>query len=275
MNVTHYLNKLPPALLFVSVVTLMAFLAGFSTFLFRKYKKRKILKSHNEVTGYLFLAIANFYALFLSFMVFVCLDQLMETKTNLSHESSSALSFYRDIKLYPDSLESKHLTDVYLDFVTNVLNEELPNMEEMRPSPKTAQSFNRVFYTVERLRPKDGFQIQIIGGMFAHLNDLATFQGLRNGAIDSQIPPSTWLALITGEIITIMCAMLLDIERIRLHILLNTLLGTFIGLFFFVIILLDRPFSSILKGSPKSYEQIFTLEKKFKETNLLNSLKAK
>ena len=271
MTITYYLNKLPPALLFVSVLTLMAFVAGFSTFLFRKYNNRKILKSHNEVTGYLFLAIANFYALFLSFMVFVCLDQLMETKTNLSHESSSALSLYRDIKLYPDTLETKNLMGVYLDFVNNVVNEELPNMEELKPSPKTTESFNRVFFTIERLHPKDDFQIQIIGGMFSHLNDLATSQGLRNGAIDSAIPPATWLALITGAIITIMCAMLLDIERIRLHILLNTLLGAFIGLFFFAIILLDQPFSHILKGSPKSYEQIFTLEKKINQTNLLKA----
>ena len=53
------------------------------TFLFRKYVKVKILRSHNEVIGFLFLAIASFYALLLSFIVLVVWDLKIFTLTYL------------------------------------------------------------------------------------------------------------------------------------------------------------------------------------------------
>jgi hypothetical protein len=270
MSITYYILQIPPFLLFILITAFAGFFVGVCTFLFRRYIKLKILRAHNEVTGFLFLAIASFYALLLSFVVFVVWGQLNETHSNLSKESSSATGLYRDIKFYPDSIESKQLMDVYLDFVYNVIDEELPNMRQIRSSEKTAESFNSVFHKMERLNPKNQFQIQLVAEMFRHLNELATYRELRTAAIEAEIPPPIWLPLIFGAIVTILCAMFLDIEHIRMHVFLNTLLGAFIGMFFFIIILLDHPYTGSLGISPKSYKQIFTLEK---QTNDISSLK--
>src|ERR1035437_3959227 len=190
---------------------------------------------------FFFLAIAGFYSLLLSFVVFVVWDQLNDTRGNVSKEGSSAMGLYRDIKFYPDTTESKQLMAVYLDFVFNVVDEEFPNMEGMKQSHRTPDSFNRVFYKMEHLNPKNPFQIQLVAEMFNHLNELATYRGLRTSSIETEIPPPMWLPIILGAIITIICAMLLDIEHARMHIGLNSLLGAFIGMLLFIIILLDHP----------------------------------
>ena len=197
-------------------------------------------------------------------------DQLNESRSNVSKEGSSAMGLYRDIKFYPDTIEAKQLMAVYLDFVYNVIDEEFPNMELMKPSRKTPESFNAVFYKMERLNPKNQFQIQLVSQMFNHLNELSTYRGLRTSSMESEISAPMWLPIILGAIITIICAMLLDIEHVRMHILLNSLLGIFIGIFFFTIILLDHPFSGSLGIKPKSYKQIFTLEQWAKESKSEN-----
>jgi hypothetical protein len=46
-----------------------------------------------------------------------------------------------------------------------------------------------------------------------------------------------------------------------MHLLLNALLGAFIGMFLFTIIILDHPYTGSQGIKPKSYKQIFTLEK--------------
>jgi hypothetical protein len=270
MAITYYMLQIPPFLLFIIIISVFAFLSGLGTFLFRKHIKLKVLRAHNEVTGFLFLAIASFYAFFLSFVVFVVWGQLNETHTDLTKESSSATSLYRDIKFYPDTIEAKQLMVVYLDFVYNVVDDEIPNMGQMKLSQKTAESFNLVFHKMERLNPKNQFQIQLVSEMFRHLNELATYRGLRAAAVEAEIPSPMWLPIILGGIITIICAMLLDIEHSRMHILLNALLGTFIGMFFFIIILLDHPYTGSLGIKPKSYKQIFLLEQ---QTNEFNSKK--
>ena len=97
-NFSYHLLQIPSVLLFILIMAFAAAVAGLSTYLFRKYAKVKILRSHNEVTGFLFLAIASFYAFLLSFIVFLVWGQLNETRTNVSNEGSSALGLYRDIK---------------------------------------------------------------------------------------------------------------------------------------------------------------------------------
>ena len=231
-----------------------------------------ILRSHNEVTGFLFLAIASFYALLLSFVVLIVWDQYNETHANASKEGSSALGLYRDIKFYPDTLESKKLMSAYLDFVYNVIDDEFPNMQKMQSSSKTSSAFNTVFHEMESLNPKNPFQTQLVTEMFRHLNELSTFRGLRNSSLETEIPPPIWLPIVLGAIITIFCAMLLDVEHIRLHVSLNAMLGAFIAIFLFIIVLLDHPYTGSLSIKPKSYQTIFTVEQQLKNT-ISNSVK--
>ncbi|HZL08594.1 MAG TPA: hypothetical protein VFC65_01235 [Prolixibacteraceae bacterium] len=260
MDIMYYFIQLPPFLLFILIISIGGIIAGLSTYLFRKFIKVKILRSHNEVTGFLFLSLASFYAFLLSFIVFMVWGQLNETRGNVSKEGSSAMGLYRDIKFYPDTVESKQLMIVYLDFVYNVIDEEFPNMGRMKPSRKTTESFNRVFYKMEHLNPKNQFQIQLVAGMFNHLNQLATYRELRSTSRENEIPFPLWFPILLGAIITIICAILLDIEHRRMHVGLNTLLGIFIGMLFFIIILLDHPYSGSLGIKPESYKQIFTVE---------------
>jgi hypothetical protein len=121
---------------------------------------------------------------------------------------------------------------------------------------------------MEHLNPKNPFQIQLVAEMFNHLNELATYRGLRDTSFEKEIPFALWWPLLLGAIITIFCAILLDIEHIRLHITLNALLGVFIGMLFFIILLLDHPYSGSLSIKPQSYKQIFTMEQWDKEQHV-------
>jgi hypothetical protein len=268
MSITYYLLQISPFLLFLLIISTGAMIAGLGTFLFRKYANVKILRSHNEVTGFLFLALASFYAFLLSFIVFMVWGQMNDTRNNVSKEGSSAMGLYRDIKFYPDTVESKQLMIVYLDFIYNVVDEEFPNMEQMKTSRKTPASFDHVFYKMEHLNPKNPFQIQLVAEMFNHLNELATYRGLRDTSFEKEIPYALWWTIILGALITLFCAILLDIEHTRLHITLNALLGMFIGMLFFIILLLDHPYSGSLGIKPQSYKQIFTMEQWDKEQHV-------
>jgi len=253
--------QLPTVLLFFILVLSGATVAGLTTYFFRKYVKLKILKSHNIVTGNFFLVIGSFYALLLSFVVFVVWNQLNDTNENVSKEGSSALALYNDIKFYPDTTESKELMAYYLDFANNIINDEFPNMRQMKLSRKTPEALNNVYYAVERLNPKTPYETQLAGQMFDHLNELSNYRGLRTSSIETEIPPFMWLPIVLGAIIVIISGLFLDIEHVKIHIGLNFLLGAFLGLLFFIIILLDHPYTANDGIEPKSYKQIFVLEK--------------
>ena len=267
MAITYYMLQINPVILFALMVASGAIAGAFATFFFRKYIRVKVLRSHNEVTGFLFLAIASFYALLLSFVVFVVWDQLNEIQSNVSKEGSSAMGLYRDIKYYPDTIRSKPLMTAYLDFVYNVLDEEFPNMAKMQSSRKTNESFSQVFYEIERLDPQNTFHIQLVSRMFNHLNELSTFRGLRTSSLEMEMPAPMWMPILLGAFITLLCSVLMDIEHKKMHVGLNSLLGAIIGMFLFIIILLDHPYTGSIAIQPRSYQQIFTLDQWENEHN--------
>lgn len=260
MAITYYLVQMPPILLFIILVLLFGSIAGFSTYLFRKHVPLKILRSHNEVTGFMFLSVANLYALLLSFVVFVVWGQLNSTRDNVSKEGSSAMGLYRDIKYYPDSIVSKNLKIVYLNFVFHVIDEEFPNMAVMKPSRKTPESLSKVYFEIENMKPQTAFETQLVAEMFSHLNQLDTYRGLRINSMDTEVPAPIWIPIILGAFITLIIALLLDIESVRIHIVMNTILGIFIAMFMYIIIVLDHPYTGAIALKPKAYKEIFTLE---------------
>lgn len=268
MSITYYMLQIPPWELFIITIIISGFITGLATYIFRKIVRIKVLRSHNEVTGFLYLSIASFYALLLSFVVLIVWDQLNETHSNASKEGSSALGLYRDIKFYPDTIEAKPLLTSYLNFVYNVVDDEFPNMAKMQASIKTTNAFNTVFYNMERLNPKNPAQTQLVSEMFRHLNELAIYRGLRTTSLDTEIPSPMWLPIMFGAIITILCAMLLDIEHLKMHVFLNALLGIFIGMFLFTIILLDHPYTGELSIKPKSYQKIFEIEQQLNQSTI-------
>ncbi|MDI1355514.1 MAG: DUF4239 domain-containing protein [bacterium] len=265
MAITYYMLQIPPWVFFISIVAFGATVGILVTFLVPKYAKVKVLRAHNEVTGFLFLAIASFYSLLLSFIVLIVWNQFNDVRSNVSKEGSSAMGLYRDIKYYPDTLEGKQLMRVYLDFVFQVVDEEFPNMEHMKPSRKTPEAFSRVFFKMEHLNPKNSFNGQLVAEMFNHLNELDRYRGLRSTSIHAEIAPHLWLPILLGGLITLICAAFLDLEHRPMHLLLNAMLGAFIGMFLFIIVSLDHPFSGEQGIKPNAYKEIFTLEQWAKE----------
>lgn len=273
MAITYYMLQIPPWVFFILIVGSCALFGLGMTYFFKRFVKLKILHSHNDVTRPLFLAIASFYALLLSFIMHVVLERSYETHSSVSREGSSAMGLYRDIKFYPDTLVSRDLMKVYLNFVYNVVDDEFPAMEKMRLSEKTSDALNRVFYKVEHLEPSTPFQIQLVSEMFKNLNELATYRGLRITAMEYEIAPALWLPMILGAIIAMLSSILLDIGDKKTHLLLNALLGGIIGAFLFIIILMDHPYTGSLGIEPKTYRHIFTLEERVNETQMNTNIK--
>ncbi len=261
MAITYHMLQIPATLLFNLMVLTIGIAAGFGTYFFNKYIRIKLMRSHNEVTGFLFLAIASFQSLLLSFVVFLVWGEFIETQANMTKEGSSAMGLYRDIKNYPEIVDSKKLMVTYLHFIFLTIEDEIPAMKVLKPSPKTDEAFNKMFYEMERIQPKNNMEVQLVSGMFHHLNEVSNLRSMRISSVEKEIPAPLWLPMVLGAIITILCAMLLDIEHARMHVVLNTMLGMFIGLIFFMIILLDHPFTGSLSINPTSYKQIILLEK--------------
>ncbi len=257
MNFMYFLLQIPPFALLLAIVLLFSVIAISGTFCFRKYVAIHPLRAHNEVVGYVFATLGGFYGLLLGFVVFLVWDSLNEAQTDTSQEGSLARSLYRDIKYYPDHVKIAPLKAAYLSYVHSVVEDEFPDMEAMKPLDKhNRNTFNAVFKAMGQLNMNDSYT----GQMFRQLNELATYRSLRQLDASSSIPLEIWVPLLLGGIIILIFAMLLDVESRRLHMAVNGLLGAFIGLVIYIIVILDHPFTGKMKIEPEEYNIILSME---------------
>jgi hypothetical protein len=250
--------QLPPFLLLIAIVVLFAAIGVAGTYCFRKYVPLRPLRAHNEVVGYIFATLGGFYGLLLGFVVFLVWDSLNSAQSNNSREGSIARALYRDIKYYPEPAKVAALKASYIAYVQSVVNEEFPAMEALKPATAANRvTFNMVFKQMVQLNAKDAY----FSEMFQRLNELAVNRSLRILDASSSIPVEIWIPLLLGGVIILVFAMLVDVESKLLHITVNGLLGTFMGLVMYIIIILDHPFTGKLRIEPDEYKTILTMEK--------------
>src|ERR1700753_1202411 len=114
MKLFYYLLQMPPFLLLVFCVLLFGLFNMAATLIARKYRISNVLKSSNEIIGQLFTGLGGFYALLLSFVVFLVWDAFTQAETNSNREGSLAKSMYLDIRYFPDTVKTKQLMVCYI-----------------------------------------------------------------------------------------------------------------------------------------------------------------
>jgi hypothetical protein len=257
MNFEHFMLDLPPFLLLTIILLLFSSTGIACTYFFRKYVNLRPLRSHNELVGYIFATVGGFYGLLLGFVVFLVWDSLNEAQTNSSQEGSIARALYRDIKSYPEPEKAASLKASYVAYVHSVIHEEYPAMEAMQPmTTANRETFNAVFKQMVKL-DKDAY----FSEMFRQLNELAENRNLRFLDATSSIPVEIWMPLLLGAVIILIFAILVDVESKRLHMTVNGLLGAFMGLVIYIIVILDHPFTGKMKIEPEEYKTILQMEK--------------
>jgi hypothetical protein len=262
MSFSYALLSVPPVLLMFLMLLFFALGGGLSTWLFRKFIRVKVLRSHNEVAGNIFACAGGLYSLLLAFVVFLVWDGFNDASSHADMEFSVAKGLYHDIEYYPDTTESKKIKEVYLIYAHNVVTEEYPAMRQLNPIPLSSKkAFDNLFIEIEQLQPQNINLNARSDEMFRHLNELATARSLRQLSASSGIPFELWLPLLIGGLITLAFVTMLDIENVRFHIFLSAMLGAFIGLVIYLIVILDYPFSGYLSIQPTGYQEILQWDK--------------
>jgi ABC-type multidrug transport system fused ATPase/permease subunit len=256
MKYPYFLLQLPPFVLLLLTVLVFAIFGVAGTYFFRKFIKLNYRRSHNEIVGYIFAVLGGFYGLLMGFVVFLVWDSLNLAQSNANREGSLARGLYRDIRYFPDTQKMQPLMKSYLAYVHSVVEKEYPAMEQMQPlTTGYRKDFNDVFRQMEKLDARDPKVEQ----MFRHLNELATYRSLRQLDASAEIPVEIWIPLLLGALIIMVFAVMFDVESRRLHVTLNGLLGAFIGLVIYIILILDHPFTGKIKIEPAEYRTILQM----------------
>ena len=106
------------------------------------------------------------------------------------------------------------------------------------------------------IEPNEGGQQVRYGAAIQSLNHLNELRRLRADAATDKLSGTMWMIIILGALMSMCLVFLFRLEDGRLHLLVVSLLASFLGLVFLMIVLNDRPFFGAVGMEPDSYTEL-------------------
>ena len=175
----------------------------------------------------------------------------------VSREASSVSALYRDVSGYPSPLRDE-LRRGLRDYTVFVIERAWPAQQRGQ-----GQSINEGTYILDEFQAKlHAFQPANAGQTAIHAetltayNNLLEYRRLRIDAVAGGLSSVMWAVIWVGAAISIGIAYFFNIPDIKLHAILVALMGGFLAMVLFMIIINDKPFYGAVSISSDPYKLI-------------------
>ena len=175
----------------------------------------------------------------------------------VSKEATSIGALYRDVSGYPKPVRDE-LRSKLREYTVFVIEEAWPAQkigqgQDVTHGTKILDDFQSRLFSFE---PSTGGQSALHSETLRAYNILIEYRRLRIDAVDSGLSPVMWAVIWLGAAISIGVAYFFNIEDPKIHFLLVALMGGFLAVVLFMIIINDKPFYGYVSVSSDPYKLI-------------------
>ncbi|MFL6229979.1 MAG: DUF4239 domain-containing protein [Pyrinomonadaceae bacterium] len=175
----------------------------------------------------------------------------------VSKEAASIAALYRDVGSYPPPLRDE-LRAKLREYTVFVIEQAWPAQKQGRGQSLNGgtgimDDFQSRLYTFEPAGPG---QAALHGETLSAYNNLLEYRRLRIDAVGNGLSAVMWAVIWVGAAISIGVAYFFKVEDTRLHVILISLMGGFLAMLLFMIIINDKPFYGYHSISPNPYQLI-------------------
>ncbi len=254
-----WIYEIPPlqaALLMVLFVETFA-LGGL--FLARRFFVRRLRyhEGYSEAVSGTVQAIGVFYGITVGLIAAGVWSTNSTAAELVSKEATAIASLHRDLGGYPAPLRDE-LQAQLRKYTVFIIETAWPAQvrgqgQVLFSGGVILDEFQEKLYTFEPATPG---QIALHGETLKAYNQLLEYRRLRIDAVGSGMSSVMWAVIWVGAVISIGVAYLYKIEDPRLHATLVALMGGFLSMVLFMIIVNDRPFYGYVSVSSDPYQMV-------------------
>lgn len=192
--------------------------------------------------------IATVQSLLLAFSAVSVWEGFSTAHSAVMTEANIVGQMARDLSSFEteDAARARALLRAY---AKNVIDEEWPEMASGIQARASWDAFDAFFRGVAKLDPDTPRRQALMPEIWARTNQLVEARRARLASADAEIPGTLWAVVVAGSILTLAMAFYLPLTRFN-GIMVGALAAS-LGLVFFFLIALDRPFAGRESVSPQ------------------------
>ncbi len=211
---------------------------------------------NNDQIAFYLSAVGVFYGITLGLLAAGVWQNLQDAEQKVNTEASATAALYRDVKSFPSPLGDS--LKMYLQTHTYILIHESWELHHkgvvLTKGTPILNKFQDLLY---------GFKPQTLAESNLHQEALKQYNKVielrvdRLNSVNNGMPSLIWLLIFLGGAITLIICWLFNIPSLRMHIIMNALIGLAVGTLIYLIIMLDYPFRGHLAVDTGAYELVY------------------
>ena len=216
---------------------------------------RMFRADHSEERRGLALEMMEISALILSLLIAFTAVAVWEAYAKAEDavdvEAAIAGELARDLAVY-STREADAAREALRTYIRSIIVEEWPVMAKGGAHEGTAHKFNAIFRRVALIEPRTPREEAILREVWTRTNELNQHRRGRLDSLDSAIPGPLWAVVIAGTLVTFFLFYVQPVHRFNSAVL--AAYASVMGMVFFFILAMDRPFSGTLSVSREPFE---------------------
>jgi hypothetical protein len=254
--VPSWLYELSPLQAAVIVMAFIETLSLAGLFLTRRFVMPRLHYSDgvNDAVSGTVQAIGVFYGITVGLIAVGVWNTNSNASDLVSKEAASIAALYRDVSGYPSPLRDE-LRAKLREYTVFVIEQAWPAQkvgqgQSINVGTKIMDDFQDKLYTFD---PSTWGQQSLHTEALKAYNTLIEYRRLRIDAVGSGLSSVMWAVIWVGAIISIGVAYFYKIEDPKLHAMLVALMGGFLAIVLFMIVINDKPFYGYVSISSDPY----------------------
>jgi len=202
-------------------------------------------------------AIGVFYGITVGLIAVGVWNTYSNSSELVSKEAASISALYRDVNGYP-SPRREELRKGLRDYTVFVIEKAWPAQKKGQGQSIDEGTFilDEFQHKLHSFEPANGSQSALHGETLRAYNHFLETRRLRVDAVSSGLSTIMWAVIWVGAVISVGIAYFFNIPDFKLHAILVALMGGFLAMVLFMIIVNDKPFYGSVSISSDPYKLI-------------------
>jgi len=252
-----WIYDLPMTLSFILIVgTITCFSVG-GIFIMKPF----VLKwwnghDNNDQIAFYLSAVGVFYGITLGLLAAGVWQNFQDAEEKVNTEASATAALYRDVKSLP-APKNEILKKQLRDHTYKLIHESWALHKQGIVVTKGTELLAKFQDELYAFEPKTAGEAALFEEALKQYNRVIELRVLRLNSVNNGMPSTIWLLIFLGGAITLIICWLFNIPSLRMHVILNTLIGLAIGTLIYLIVMLDCPFRGELSIHTDAYELVY------------------
>lgn len=211
---------------------------------------------NNDQISFYLSAVGVFYGITLGLLAAGVWQNFEDAEEKVASEAAAVAALYRDARSFP-SPTSDSLTSQLKAHTHYLIYEAWPLHQQGIATTKGTVLLTDFQNTLYNFEPKTVRETAIFSEALRQFNKCSELRRMRLSSVSNGMPAAVWLLILLGGAITLIICWMFNIPSLRMHVIMNGLIGLAVGTLIYLIIMLDYPFRGNLSVGTEAYEMVY------------------